>query len=228
MHVFVLPVLVFLAIAGVGLIRLVIFARRFHINVRPGEEGAALHVETPFGNLDLEPRQRLDARFASFVFYPRAQPQMDGSPEYLASGGPAGHRWRSMTATYWTREGSGTVLDFYRNQLPRWTRTREWLGGAEHAWIFRAPLTQLTRFASGPNTRANLAARRSNSRSSLPRRRHPLISDLMPPFLCPWLRGLPQRARPAPAPRSPLSAPARADRCPTFQQSGPALCRSKR
>lgn len=142
MHVFLLPLLVFVLIAGFGLVRFVVFARKFRLTVQPGTEGPALHIETSAGNLDLEPLQQLNPRLKSFVLYPGAQPRIPGSPEYLASGGPPGHEMRAMAATYWTPDASGKVLDFYRSQLPQWTAKLEAWGdvdGSGHAWNFTNP-----------------------------------------------------------------------------------------
>ena len=98
--------------------------------------GDALHVETPAGNLDLEPRDRLDPELASLVNYPGAQPQFAGSPEYVATAEREGQTSSNVTATYWTPDLSGKVLEYYRTALPHWQQKREWLGGAEHAWEF--------------------------------------------------------------------------------------------
>lgn len=142
MHVLLLPLLVFVLLAGFGLVRFVIFVRKFRVTVQPGTEGPALHVETSAGNLDLEPLQQLDPRLKSFVLYPGAQPRIADSPEYLASGGRRGREMRAIAATYWTPDLSGKVLDFYRSQLPQWTSKLEPWGvadGAGHAWALTNP-----------------------------------------------------------------------------------------
>lgn len=142
MHVFLVPLLVFLLLAGFGLVRLIVFARKFRISVRPGAEGSAVHIETPTGSLDLAPQPELDPRLTAFVLYPGAKPQIPGSPEYVASGGPHGHEMRAITATYWTPDASGSVLEFYRNMLPQWSQKLEGFGDGSpggHAWNFTNP-----------------------------------------------------------------------------------------
>ena len=136
MRVIVATIAAFLVIVGIGFLRLWIFLRRSHIRVRQGEKGTALHIETPAGKFDLEPRDGLDPQLASFVIYPGAQLQLSAAPEYVATAERRGGNSKSLAATCWTADLSGKVLEYYRTVLPHWRQTREWLGDAEHAWEF--------------------------------------------------------------------------------------------
>jgi hypothetical protein len=136
MNVVLVVFIAFLVFAIVGVLRLWLFVRNTHISVRRSGEADALHIETPIGNLDLQPQDHLDPRLESFVVYPGAQFQVPDSPDYVARGDVQGKQSSSVTATYWTPDLSGKVLEFYRSALLGWSETREWLGGGMHAYEF--------------------------------------------------------------------------------------------
>ncbi len=101
------------------------FARGIRATVSDTKPGKAIHIQTPIGTLDLQPKADLHPTLASILVFPGATPVESQPPEYEADVHLLGREFHLFVATYWTLTPADVVWEFYRRELPGWQESRQ-------------------------------------------------------------------------------------------------------
>jgi len=114
-----IPFAVFALVFIIGFVCMVAIAKRVKIKETP--QGQEIHLETPLGSLDVEPRSKTDPRLASMILYPGATPADRRAAEYESDIHFGPKHFKRIGADYWTSDPVDIVWEFYRRELPNWT-----------------------------------------------------------------------------------------------------------
>jgi hypothetical protein len=113
------PFAVFALVVLIGFVCMVTLAKR--VKIKETDEGQEIHLETPLGSLDVEPRSKPDPRLAGMILYPGAIPSGRGAAGYESDIRFGPKHFRQIGADYWTSDPVDVVWEFYRRELPGWS-----------------------------------------------------------------------------------------------------------
>src|SRR5689334_8570193 len=116
------PVLIFLGVFLGGFFAMLRFVRKTRMTSEMTASGEALHLQTPLGTVDIRPESKLDARLASIPVYPGALPVQPAVADQVTEFHFRSHTTTDVSTSCWTPDPVKTVEDFYRRELPGWTR----------------------------------------------------------------------------------------------------------
>ena len=106
------------------------FASKIKANVTDGTLGKEIHLQTPFGSVDLKPQQGADSDLLGIPKYPGAVAVRElTSSAYEADFHLTGHDGHYVAETYRTDDEAGMVLDFYLRELPDWHQDQHYQHG---------------------------------------------------------------------------------------------------
>ena len=124
-----MPLAIFLLFFLIAAFRALRFLSRIRATVSDSPLGKGVHLETPFGTIDLKPQQGEDADLASIPKYPGAVPTVLTAKTYEADINIAGHAGRYLSASYTTDDPAGVVIDYYLREFPSWHQDRSFQNG---------------------------------------------------------------------------------------------------
>lgn len=119
MLLFLIPIAVIALVITVGFVCMVAIAKR--VKITETTVGQEIHLQTPVGSLDVEPRSKSDPRLASMMQYPGAIPADRRAAEYESDIQFGPKHFKQIGADYWTSDPVDIVWAFYRRELPNWS-----------------------------------------------------------------------------------------------------------
>ncbi len=114
-----IPFAIFALVVLIGFVCMVALAKRVKIKETP--EGQEIHLQTPLGSLDVEPRSKPDPRLASMILYPGAIRADRRGAGYESDIHFGPKHFKQIGADYWTSDPLDIVWEFYRRELPGWS-----------------------------------------------------------------------------------------------------------
>lgn len=126
-----IPFAAFAAAFLVGAVALWFIVKKTKVSESYTSAGKSVHLDNPFGTLDLRREVQLDPRLAQIPIYPGAQQQNPSSPESVSELRVRGRVLQDITVAYWTSDDAQQVWDFYRQRLPGWQENLDTAQGKE-------------------------------------------------------------------------------------------------
>ena len=138
------PPLLFLLFLLIVALFVFLFVKKSRATVTDGKLGQSVHLDTPFGSVDIRPHQGHDPNLASIPRYPGGMPiepepkpsqsavAAAQSAEYDFAFHIAGRAGRSLNEQVWTPDSISMVIDYYEREFPGWKRDMH----LDWAWRF--------------------------------------------------------------------------------------------
>lgn len=106
----------------VGAVALWFIAKHTTVTETQTKAGEALHLDAPFGTLDVKPEDKVDPRLAKLPVYPGALPEDPASADTRTELYVGHNTFREVSLTHWTPDAEDAVWAFFRRELPDWPR----------------------------------------------------------------------------------------------------------
>lgn len=103
-----------------GAVALWYIAKHTTITQTQTKAGKALHLEAPFGTLDVKPEGKPDPRLAELPVYPGALPEDPATADTRTELYVGHQTLEEVSSTHWTADAEDAVWKFFRRELPDW------------------------------------------------------------------------------------------------------------
>src|SRR3974390_3011572 len=117
------PFACFFLACAVGVVGIGRVLRKARVTRVQGPAGEGFRVETPFGEVEMEPGADLDPILAQIPIYPDAT-RADGVPEAVTKFELHGSTLTYVSTHYRTRDDLQKVWGFYRHFLSNWEEAK--------------------------------------------------------------------------------------------------------